>query len=315
MQSTMSNIRRINSIKIIFLIIIFCNTLLFSGCEVYYKQSDKPTNIYKQYIDTNYSTDVINTANSVVSIISSANVQTLGGVKTRAVSIRSGILIGEDYVLTCGGAVNVEIERDGTNYYGTASTFYAVLPDIYADAKHYKIEMINYDKRAGLALFRFYDDFYYYPKNNSHRMDAVKGFQFPIQFSDYPVEIGEDCYSIGNSLGNALNSEVMNAGNVSGLQISVNHGNISAVDYINKIYFNGSEFNYLLTTAVANVDAWGGALISNDGLLIGMPISKVYLNDDGEFLERLSICYPTNFLRAYLLSLNINLFDEACLCA
>lgn len=61
-------------------------------------------------------------------------------------------------------------------YTEKASSVYAVLADSFNDSTKYKLNLVSYDSNIGLAIFKFYDNFYYYPEGN--KSTSKPGFQF-----------------------------------------------------------------------------------------------------------------------------------------
>lgn len=298
----------------IFLVLI---SVLFaiSGCSVFtFRRQAAPTDVYLEHVSTtdtiqiDFSEQVSSLQmGSIVSIISTTNLNTLQGTGVY-ISVYSGIILNDDgYVLASSQSAYTNIVYEGTAVQGEAQSYYAVLANSYNNDTHYKLNLIDYDLDAGLALFQFYDTFYYY--TDAEKSSLEKGFQFTARFSSNPVRTGDDCVAIGNSLGNLYASEAYNHSSVKDTQLTVTKGiisdNESDPNVFEPLSLNSVNYNYILTSAPVNLDMIGGGLFDENGYIIGMPASKIStdsieMSDDNGYISRVSIAYPVQYLFAYI---------------
>lgn len=287
---------------------------LMAGCSFsLYRREAESRNVYKDYIaaetdvSAGYAEKVAaSRSSSVVSVIANTLVRTNRG-RASVTQIYSGIIINaEGYVLTTSHAALLEVSDGSRVYSGEIMSAYAVLPEIYGDKQHYRLILVDYDTEAGLALFRFYDSFHYY--TDESREESKEGFQTVAEFTDRSVVPGERCVGIGNSLGNALNSDVASPGSVGEIAQTVMSGVISDAeadtDVLKAVSFGGKEYAYLLTTVPVNVDMYGGALFDDSGYLIGLPAMKIGYESSATggsgYFKRVAAAYPVSLLTDYI---------------
>ena len=279
---------------------------VLSGCSFVLGREADPVNVYKSYIDTqSENTDSQDTAEyisstrtgSVFSIASTYYLQQ-GGQRIKYVYYSSGIILNaEGYILSVASSV---AQIDGTS----PSSTYAILSSVYNDDTEYKITLVDSDESSGLALFRFYDNFYY----KDAKGDQQKGFQFIAEFSGKEVYTGDSCWAVGNSLGDIFDD----ANN-----LSITGGVIAqstADEQLFALSYNGVNYSYMIATAPVCPEMSGGALFDRNGYLIGMFASKIVSTDDSnsfvggfEYLSKMALFYKTDILIDYVNHLSENL--------
>ena len=288
--------------------------MILSGCSFSgYRQEAAPQNIYKDYIaiesdaTADFEEQIANKAGgSVVSIISSANMR-INGELSSIVNIFSGVIINrEGYVITTSQSAYTGVSAGSERYDAEANEVYAVLPDIYDDNTHYKLRLIDYDTQIGLALFKFYDNFYYY--SDAAKTETVQGFQFYATFSSENVAVGNRCAAIGNSIGNILNGEALSLNSITQIEQTITSGYISASpadpSVFEPLQYGDSAYNYFMTSAPANLDMYGGGLFDENGYAIGILASKIVSDNSGssagDYITRAALVYPTALVTAYI---------------
>ena len=301
------------------LILLFLWTVFVSGCSGIYTQDLAPQNIYKTSIDVSNTseTNIGLASRSVVSIISSGTLKSQTGSSLRVVSVLSGIIFNsEGYIIAKSESAYMQIYKNEILYTGKASSVYAVLADSFNDSTKYKLNLISYDSNIGLAIFKFYDNFYYYSDGN--KSAAKPGFQFYSQPSDFTVKTGDPCFSVGNFLGNAINESAISANLVSKIQICIMSGSISDnesdPEIFEPLFYNNQSFNYVIVSAPINFDMYGGALFNKEGQLIGMNASKVLSDsknpESQSYFERVALAYPSGLLNIYTETILNNLSSK-----
>ena len=289
-----------------FLTVLAC-CLLLVGCNGTYLRESEPQNVYIDHIDTTWSPDVEYSQNvaavrgaTVVSIISNFVVYTGMGNRT-AQQILSGVIINEQgYILTSSQSAESTLES------GTSKrlSVYAVLPEIYNMERQFKLSLVDYDNDAGLALFKFYDDFFHYV--DEEKSEAVSGFQIYAEFSGQKAITGERCVTIGNSLGNTLSNGAIDLNDV---ELTVMNGIISAASadaaVLEPVLLNGNSYNYILTSSPVNFDMYGGGMFDESGYLLGTLAFKIgYQASSGTgesgYFARVSAAYPIELIVDYI---------------
>lgn len=288
--------------------------MILSGCSFSgYRQEAAPQNIYKDYIaiesdaTADFEEQIANKAGgSVVSIISSANMR-INGELSSIVNIFSGVIINrEGYIITTSQSAYTGVSAGAEQYEAEANEVYAVLPDIYDDNTHYKLRLIDYDTQIGLALFKFYDNFYYY--SDAAKTETVQGFQFHATFSSENVAVGNRCAAIGNSIGNILNGEALSLNSITQIEQTITSGYVSASpadpSVFEPLQYGDSAYNYFMTSAPANIDMYGGGLFDENGYAIGILASKIVSDNSGsaagDYITRATLVYPTALVTAYI---------------
>lgn len=288
--------------------------MILSGCSFSgYRQEAAPQNIYKDYMaiesdaPADFEEQIADKAGgSVVTIISSANMR-VNGELSSIVNIFSGVIINrEGYVITTSQSAYTGVSAGSGRYEAEANEVYAVLPDIYDDNTHYKLRLIDYDTQIGLALFKFYDNFYFY--SDAAKTDTVQGFQFHATFSSENVAVGNRCAAIGNSIGNILNGEALSLNSITQIEQTITSGFISASpadpSVFEPLQYGDSSYNYFMTSAPANLDMYGGGLFDENGYAIGILASKIVSENSGssagDYITRATLVYPTALVTAYI---------------
>ena len=288
--------------------------MVLSGCSFSgYRQEAAPQNIYKDYmaIESDATADfeeqiADKAGGSVVTIISSANMR-INGELSSIVNIFSGVIINrEGYIITTSQSAYTGVSAGAEQYEAEANEVYAVLPDIYDDNTHYKLRLIDYDTQIGLALFKFYDNFYYY--SDAAKTETVQGFQFYATFSSENVAVGNRCAAIGNSIGNILNGEALSLNSITQIEQTITSGYISASpadpSVFEPLQYGDSAYNYFMTSAPANIDMYGGGLFDENGYAIGILASKIVSDNSGssagDYITRAALVYPTALVTAYI---------------
>ena len=298
-----------------FIVIIFTFLLLFnvSSCAfIGYQQEIAPQNIYKDYVSNketddqnlNFESNICIGSNSILTVISCTNLR-LNGEYTSVINIYSGVIINsEGYLLTTVQAALLDVFDGDETIRKSTNEVYAILPDIYQDETQYKLKLIDYDSEAGLALYCFYDHFYYY--TDSEKSSAVEGFQFYSTFSGNKVSIGDACAAVGNSLGNILNGEIENRNSISYIQTTITSGYISddsADPEIFETYEESDGSQYFIISAPTNIDMIGGGVFDKSGYLIGIIASKIVSSQErnaSQYLSRVSLAYSSKHVMNFI---------------
>ena len=292
-----------------FTVIICCLVLVGCGSGAFQRESD-PRDIYVEHIDTSWNEDDEFSQNiasvrgaAVVSVISNSIVyENIGNSAVQ--QIFSGIIINsQGYVLTSSQAAHLPVEAGS----GRHLSVYAVLPEIYNVKRQVKLSLVDYNDTAGLAIFKFYDNFYYYADED--KSEAVPGFQVYAEFSGKDAVTGERCVTIGNSLGNALGN-VIGADNIDEVELTIMNGIISDAradaTVLDPLLFGGDTYEYILTSSPVNFDMYGGALFDENGYLLGVLAFKIGYesstgnSSDSGYFDRVAAAYPINFVTAYI---------------
>lgn len=290
------------SAKLILFPLTIALFFIVSGCSSIFGRTDTaPKNVYKNFISTDIddseNTDYAdfvyasNTGNTV-SVVSSFWI-TDGTSKSQASVVQSGIILNKDgYVLTHVSSAYA--------YSTECQSVYAILSPIYKDNTKYKLELVDYNTDAGLALFVFYDHFYYY--ENESKDTLQEGFQFTPVLSKNDIKTGERCVVIGNALGDfslygndlLIKEQMVTSGIVSD----------SAADgQIFEQSFNGTQYEYLQISAAANPETIGGGVFDENGYMIGILATKVISTSDNSgnsYLNKTSLVSGTTLIIDYI---------------
>lgn len=267
------------------------------GCS-YYLREPSARDIVKPYIlvsDTD-SSEYENAAaflaaecsGAVVSVVSTYYVSVNGRTERQTV-YSSGIVLNSDgYILT---SESVAMTQAGNNTYESSSV-QAVLAPVYEDDTAYSLEEVDRDDESGLALYKFYDNFYY-TDASGERQD---GLQFTAHLSGNDVAIGEDCWAIGNSLGDLFTDAY---------DLTIVGGIVSddATDPdIFSLSYNDKQYDFMQTTIPTTPEMLGGGLFDENGYLIGMFCSKIVSETGGEqnYLDKSSLFYKTDIIQDYV---------------
>lgn len=285
------------------------------GCSLWgYRQEAAPRNVYKEYLVSdnfeavsNFEERLVSCSNSVVTIVSCTNLR-LNGEYTSVINLYSGVIINPNgYLLTSIQAALLDVFDGGETVQKAANEVYAILPDIYNDKTQYKLKLVDYDSAAGLALYCFYDNFYYF--TNETKSSSVEGFQFYSVFSGEEIVTGERCAAIGNSLGNILNGEIENRNAISYIQTTITSGFVSDNSANAEIFENNDgdgSSRYFIVSAPINVDMVGGGLFDSNGYLMGIIASKVASSktededSSSHYLSRVTLIYSSKHAMKYL---------------
>lgn len=302
--------------KIAAIFIAAAMLFLLAGCSFsFYQREAESRNIYKNHIAVEADSSATYTERvaasrsaAVVSIISNTVIRTNRGSGS-VTQVFSGVIIdAEGYVLTTSNAAYLQVSNGGSIYGNRVMSAYAVLPAVYNDTAHYKLTLIDYDTSVGLALFRFYDTFHYYTDDS--RNASEEGFQIFAALSGESVVTGERCVGIGNSLGNALNTDVIAPDRIGEIEQTVMSGIISDADAradekgLEPVVFGGKEYGYILTTVPLNIDMYGGALFDESGYLIGLLAMKIGYQSSSAgasgYFKRVGAASRAGLLTAYI---------------
>lgn len=284
----------------------FC-VLYLSACSIGgFSVSAPPRNIYKDYIDVNNTQSLFEEqvaslrAGSIVSIISSGGISAgRGGVVTTRVF--SGVIFSQEgYVITSSDAYNMTVEYEGKIYTGKADEVYAVLSDVYNDQKHYRLVLVDCNEDIELAIFRFYDTFYYY-KDGS----AQQGFQFVADFSAKAIQTGNRVLAIGNSLGNVLAGGNIKPSGIRDVRLTATSGIIAENETNDPkpLSYKNKDYKYFIVNQPVNPEMYGGGIFDESGYLIGIIAAKLMTETatgKQEILSRLSTAFSSSLLMDYI---------------
>lgn len=241
-------------------------------------------------------------AAGVVTILSSGRVNT-GTDRYLTTKAYSGILLNnEGFILTSWQVCNFDVTDGGKTYSGEMTQTYAVLADLYGDDTHYSLTLIDEDEGAGLALFQLKTKFSYKIEQGGTK----EGFPFVPKFSPYAPQTGNQCYAIGNSLGELLVNNTFFHTSYQNLKLSVTKGIVSRSEIPQDTlppYTLGSE-QCLPTTISAPVspEMVGGGVFDENGYLMGLVTSKLLSESEGEttMMTRMSLLLPGSWLMHYI---------------
>ena len=290
--------------KIAAIFIAAAMLFLLAGCSFsFYQREAESRNIYKNHIAVEADSSATYTERvaasrsaAVVSIISNTVIRTNRGSGS-VTQVFSGVIIdAEGYVLTTSNAAYLQVSNGGSIYGNRVMSAYAVLPAVFNDTAHYKLTLIDYD------TFHYYTD--------DSRNASEEGFQIFAALSGESVVTGERCVGIGNSLGNALNTDVIAPDRIGEIEQTVMSGIISDADAradekgLEPVVFGGKEYGYILTTVPLNIDMYGGALFDESGYLIGLLAMKIGYQSSSTgasgYFKRVGAASRAGLLTAYI---------------
>ena len=270
------------------------------GCSFLTREAS-PQSIVKEYIDVSDSGDAYESAaryiaeersGAIVSILSTYYITSGGRTEKQTVS-SSGIVLNSDgYILTSASVGTAQVS--GQEY--SASKVSAVLAPVYRDDSLYTLREIDSDSESGLALYKFYDNFYYTDESGVQK----DGLQFTAQLSENEVKTGDSCWAVGNSLGD-LFSEAYD--------LTITGGIVSdeATDTnIFSLTYNEKQYSFMQTTVPTTPEMLGSGLFDENGYLIGMFSSKIVSESNGSqnYLDRSSLFYKTDIIQDYINSVS-----------
>ena len=175
-------------------------------------------------------------------------------------AIYSGIIINTDGLVLTAADAAYFVRSSGSVRTADVS---AVLSEIYGDSTKYKLELIDYDSDAGLALFSFYDRFYHYTDDEKTSV-----------------------YYNGNLPDPFYIRETVTSGVVSAM--SENVGSVSVGE---------NSYKKFTFSAPSTPELFGGALFDENGYLIGMISDK--FSDNGGNVPRIAAAIPSEAIAAY----------------
>ena len=296
---------------------IFIIFILFmmQGCSLFYVIEAAPQNIYKEFIGTDssetssFSEEIANHESAcVVTILTSGSVSVANDVYFYS-NVFSGIILNDDgYILTSAQVCNFSLQEDGQIYTGKFTEAYAVLADQYNDQKHYKLNYVDHSDESGLALFQFYDRFYYYTDDS--RAQTKSGFQFVANFSSSEIQTGAACAAVGNSLGNILVENPLNHSSFKNVKLTITEGIVSLAKISEKsmdpISFQGKKYYQSLVSSPINADMIGGAVFNTDGTVLGMISGKISSDttQTPSYFRRMSTVDGVELISDYICSMS-----------
>lgn len=294
--------------KIFYFVCILGLSVVLSSCSFYIVRP-APKSVYKDFIeqtvdaDTEFMEKIASGQSAcVVTILSTGSVTAVHEtyLMTKAYS---GIILNDDgYVLTTDQAYTFEISDNGKTYAGKAIETYAVLSDVYNDQTHYKLNYIDHDEDSGLALFQFYDHFYYY--TDSENSQSQKGFQYTAKFAQEELSVGASCVAVGNSLANILVSNPKNHSSFKNINLTATLGVLADthVDVSKPVVFENKEYYPSVITSPINPEMIGGAVFNNSGEIMGIIFRKAAYGVSGssEYLKRLSFIQCFDLIDSYI---------------
>lgn len=252
--------------------LIILSLFLLGGCSALFQRAAPPQEVALTY----HSGDPTENAacrnqGAVVSIVTIGSFRVGIGLGA-AINVYSGFIVNrEGYVVsTSEAALPVYTDTNGDVYEGRATAVYAVLSDVYQTGNAvYKLEIIDVDSDFGLALFKFYDHFYYDSENVNLQDETVEsrvvGFPIIAEISSLPLAAGDSCVAVGNSVGNIVN-ELQNPFSLEYVYLSATTGIIASV---------GQATGSFHFTAAVVPEMRGGAVFDQNGYLVGLVSKKL----------------------------------------
>lgn len=263
--------------------------LVAGGCALFGREAE-PKDVQQKFLELSSGYEsasecVSERAAAIVSVVADFYVRS-GDVGLAKSIYSSGVIVNSaGYILLPYAAAY----NGGVKAYSVR----AVLAPVYDDKEEYTVKEVYSDSESGLALFKFYDRFYYTDENGT----AQSGFQVTAEFSGRALQSGAQCFAVGNALGDLYESgcaQTITSGVISDDALEV-VGNSE-----NSLYavLNGQEYAYLLTSAPTTPEMMGGGLFDENGYLIGLLASKLVTDVSGsaQYLERVTLCYNVAIL-------------------
>lgn len=289
----------LRSLLILALSMIF---LLLGGCSGLMLRTEQPNEIHLRYWNegngTSSKADLFaRQQDAVVSLISIGSFSSEGEFGT-IVNVASGIIIDQEgYILSTEIATKpTYIDENGKIYTGTWTSVYAVLPEAYGTKNElYRLQTIDSNEELGFSLFSFCDNFYI----SENGAEEVEGFPIFAEFV-LTAASGQTCYAVGNAIGNVIN-EVQFPYIAEYFYLSVTSGIVADIDDVD---------NSLLISAAVSPEMYGGAILDQNGYMIGMIFDKLQYIDDAEnltFAENAALGIGAQSLIRYLESVSSKL--------
>lgn len=296
--------------KILLMVCILGLTLILSSCNLFYVVKPAPKSIYKNFIEpksdngtAEFMEKIANEqAACVVTILTTGSV--VAGHETYLLTqAYSGIILNNDgYILTTDQSYTLEISANGNIYKGKAIETYAVLSDIYNDQTHYKLNYIDHDVDSGLAVFQFYDNFYYY--SDSENSQSQKGFQYIANFTQEDLTVGSACIAVGNSLANILVDNPKSHSSFKNINLTVTLGVLSDTNanVSNPVYFENKKYYPSVVTTPTNSEMIGGAVFNKQGKIMGIIFQKAKNEEAGAsgYLKRVCFIQSFDLINSYI---------------
>ena len=271
--------------------------LTLSACD-WMDSSAPPRDIYLSYYSGDaQSGEEQDIAEYVSSVDRGAVVTVISeDPSSTSTAIYSGIIINTDGLVLTAADAAYFVRSSGSVRTADVS---AVLSEIYGDSTKYKLELIDYDSDAGLALFSFYDRFYHY--TDDEKTSVADGFQLYATLSGIDLKVGAACVAIGNAAGEYYNGNLPDPFYI---RETVTSGVVSAMsENVGSVSVGENSYNKFTFSAPSTPELFGGALFDENGYLIGMISDK--FSDNGGNVPRIAAAIPSEAIAAY--------FDEVSL--
>lgn len=286
-------------------VFIMATVLLFcSGCALFGREPDA-RDITKEYIPVFESYDSPGqyigeiSSGAVVTVVSNYYIHGYysSGASARITEYFSGIVLNSGgYILTTSSASCI-YDESGNSI--DSSSVYAVLSPVYQDEEEYVLRKVAVDDDCGLALYKFYDRFYFTDESG----EIQNGLQFTAQFSGNVTDDGSRCWAVGNSLGNLFPESAVEQTITQGIVSSSELDKMNAAETNHlKVSFNGKQYYCLLSTAPTTPEMAGGALFDQNGYIVGVIIGKLVSDTDGgtDYLDRATLCLKPDIVTDFV---------------
>ena len=182
------------------------------------------------------------------------------------VSVVTHMSSGQGY----GAGSGVIMREDGyilTNYHVIEGGD-AVKIMLLSDGATYDAQLVGYDESLDIAVLKI----------DAEGLTAA-------QFGDYDLlEIGDAAYAIGNPMGYLYGT--MTDGIISALHVEVD--------------VDGKSMNLIQTSAALNSGNSGGALINEQGQVVGITVAKISGKEDEALVEGLGLAIPISDARPFI---------------
>lgn len=182
------------------------------------------------------------------------------------VSVVTHMSSGQGY----GAGSGVIMREDGyilTNYHVIEGGD-AVKIMLLSDGATYDAQLVGYDESLDIAVLKI----------DAERLTAA-------QFGDSDLlEIGDAAYAIGNPMGYLYGT--MTDGIISALHVEVD--------------VDGKSMNLIQTSAALNSGNSGGALINEQGQVVGITVAKISGKEDEALVEGLGLAIPISDARPFI---------------